>query len=205
MRFRLFPQNVGFFDLFTQSAENALKGAHLYLELTERYDDPNGAHKIIRDTEHRGDELTHEIIRSLNTTFVTPIDREDIHALATQLDDIMDFIEAAADLYHLHQIEAPTDTAKEQARILVRICEQVAGCVAELRKFKDLAHYWNDINQIEKEGDQIYRRAVADLFRGDHKALEVLRWKEIYEQTEMAIDACEKVGNILEAIVLKHA
>src|SRR5919108_6407744 len=102
MRLRLFPQNVGFFDLFTESADNTVKGAKLYLELTERYEDPKGIHKLIRETEHRGDELTHEIIRNMNTTFVTPIDREDIHALATGLDDIMDYIEAASDVFILH-------------------------------------------------------------------------------------------------------
>lgn len=205
MKIRLFPKDPAFFDLFTRSADNAVEGAKLYAEMLRSYEDAKASHKLIREREHRGDELTHEIIRHLNTTFVTPFDREDIHALATGLDDIMDFIEAAADLFVLHRIEAPTETVKEQARILVRICEVMSDGVRNLKKFKDLERYWIEINQIENEGDQIYRRAVADLFNGDHQALEVLKWKEIYEQTEQAIDAAEKIANILEAIVLKHA
>ena len=126
------------------------------------------------------------------------------HALATGLDDIMDFVEAAADIFVLHQIGQPTATAIEQARILVRITQEVAAGVHGLRKFKGLEKHWVEINEIENEGDTIHRRAVAELFSGDHKALEVLTWKELYEQAEEAIDACEKVANILEAIVLKQ-
>lgn len=204
MRLSLFPKEPAFFDLFASSADNAVEAARLYLEMCDRYEDPAGTHKLIREKEHQGDEFTHEIIRHLNTTFVTPFDREDIHALASGLDDIMDFIEAAADIFVLHQIEQPTPTAIEQARILVRITEAVAGGVRGLRKFKDLEKYWDEIDQIENEGDRVYRKAVAELFSGDHKALEVLKWKELYEQAEEAIDACEKVGTILEAIVLKQ-
>ena len=116
----------------------------------------------------------------------------------------MDFVEAAADIFVLHQIGQPTATAIEQARILVRITQEVAAGVHGLRKFKGLEKHWVEINEIENEGDTIHRRAVAELFSGDHKALEVLTWKELYEQAEEAIDACEKVANILEAIVLKQ-
>jgi hypothetical protein len=136
---------------------------------------------------------------------VTPIDREDIHALATGIDDVMDYIEAAGDNLLLHQIEKPTQDSREQARALVHITEVMSDGVRNLRKMKDLDRYWVEIHSIENEGDQIYRRAVAELFSGEHKALEVLKWKEIYEQAEMAIDACEKVSNLLESIVLKHA
>ncbi|MFA5891798.1 MAG: DUF47 family protein [Actinomycetota bacterium] len=205
MRLRLFPQEPAFFDLFNKSAENAVEGAKLYLGMLDNYDDPRTSAKRIREREHRGDELTHEIIRNLNTTFVTPLDREDIHALATGLDDIMDFIEAAADMFILHGIEKPTMLVREQALILVRICEAVSDGVRNLRKFKDLERYWVEINSIENEGDQVYRRAVAELFKGDTGAIEVLKWKEIYEHTEAAVDAAEKVANILESIVLKHA
>lgn len=205
MRLRFFPQDPGFFDLFNKSADNAVEGAKLYLQMIEKYDDPKASHKLIREREHRGDELTHEIIRHLNTTFVTPFDREDIHALATGLDDIMDFIEAAADIFGLYRIEAPTESVRDQAHILVRITEVMSDAVRNLRKFKDLERYWVEVNTIENEGDQVYRRAVADLFNGDHRSLDVLKWKEIYEQTEHAIDAAEKVANTLESIVLKHA
>jgi len=200
MRIRLFPKDPAFFELFNKSIENTVEGTKLYLELCEKFEDPRTSHKVIREIEHKGDEITHDIIRQLNTTFVTPFDREDIHALATGLDDIMDFVEAASDLYVLHQIEKPTPTAIEQAAILVRITEQVSGAVHLLKN-----PFFEDINHTEKEGDQVHRRAVAELFSGDFKALEVLKWKEVYEEAEQAIDACEKVGDILEAIVLKNA
>ena len=204
MRIRLFPKDPAFFDLFNKSADNAVEGAQLYLDMCESYEDPAASHKLIREKEHQGDDYTHDIIRQLNTTFVTPFDREDIHALATGLDDIMDFVEAAADIFVLHQIERPTVTAIEQARILVRITQEVAAGVHGLRKFKGLEKHWIEINSIENEGDMVHRRAVAELFSGDHKALEVLKMKELYETAEEAIDACEKVANILEAIVLKQ-
>lgn len=205
MKIRLFPQDPAFFVLFNKAADNAVEGAKLYREMVDRFEDPAASHKLIREREHRGDELTHEIVRHLNTTFVTPFDREDIHALASGIDDIMDFIEAAADTIVLHHIEHPTPTSREQAGILVRICEVMSDGVRNLRKFKDLERYWVEINEIENDGDKIYRRAVADLFNGDYKAIEVLKWKEIYEQAEQAIDAAEKVANTIESIVLKHA
>jgi len=205
MRIRLIPRDPAFYDFFNKSAENTVEGTHLYLELCEKFEDPRLSHKVIREKEHKGDEITHDIIRYLNTTFVTPFDREDIHALATGLDDIMDFIEAASDLFVLHQIEKPTPTAIEQAKILVRITESVSGAVHLLEKLKGLDPFFEDINRIEKEGDQVHRRAVAELFSGDFKAMEVLKWKELYEEAEQAIDACEKVANTLEQIVLKNA
>jgi len=205
MRIRLFPRDPAFFEFFNNSVDNTVEGARLYLEMCQKYEDPKLSHKQIRETEHKGDTITHDIIRYLNTTFVTPFDREDIHALATGLDDIMDFVEAASDLFVLHQIEKPTPTAIEQATILAKIIESVASAVHQLKKFKGLDPFFEDIQRTEKEGDQVHRRAVAELFSGDFKAMEVLKWKEVYEEAEQAIDACERVANILEQIVLKHA
>ena len=205
MKLRFIPQDRVFFDLFDRSAQNAAEGARLYRAMLEGFDDPKGSAKLILDAEHVGDEITHEIIKRLNTTFVTPIDREDIHALATAMDDVMDFIEAAADNFVLHKVEAPTPESREQAEVLVRICEAVAEGVAGLRRFKDLDRHLIAIKTIESEGDKIYRRAVAELFSGNHKALEVLKWKEIYDEVEAAIDAGEDVANYIEAIQLKHA
>lgn len=205
MKIRLFPRDPAFFELFNKAADNAVEGAKLYREMFEHFEDPKASHTLVVEREHRGDELTHEIIRNLNTTFVTPFDREDIHALASGIDDIMDFIEAASETVVLHQVDAPTQTARDQAGILVRICELVSDGVRNLRRFKDLDKYLEAINTVEKEGDKVYRRAVADLFTGDYKAIEVLKWKEIYEQAEQAIDAAEKVANIMESIALKHA
>ena len=205
MKLRFIPQDRVFFDLFDRSAQNAAEGARLYKAMLEGFDDPKGSAKRILDAEHDGDEITHEIIRRLNTTFVTPIDREDIHALATAMDDVMDFIEAAADNFVLHKVEAPTPESREQADVLVRICEAMVAGVTGLRRFKDLEQHLIAIKSIETEGDKIYRRAVAELFSGNHKALEVLKWKEIYDEVEAAIDAAEDVANYIEAIQLKHA
>ncbi len=205
MKLRFIPQDRVFFDLFDRSAQNAAEGARLYKAMLETFDDPKGAAKRILDAEHAGDEITHDIIRRLNTTFVTPIDREDIHALATAMDDVMDFIEAAADSFVLHKVEEPTEASKEQADALVRICEAVAEGVAQLRRFKDLDRHLIAIKTIETEGDKIYRRAVAELFGGEYRAIDVLKWKEIYDQVEAAIDAGEDVANYIEAIHLKHA
>ncbi|HJR19349.1 MAG TPA: DUF47 family protein [Actinomycetota bacterium] len=205
MKLRFIPQDRVFFDLFDRSAQNAAEGARLYKAMLDGFDDPKGSARLILDAEHAGDEITHEIIRRLNTTFVTPIDREDIHALATAMDDVMDFIEAAADNFVLHKVEAPTPESREQAEVLVRICAAVAEGVTGLRRFKDLEQHLIAIKSIEAEGDKIYRRAVAELFSGNHKALEVLKWKEIYDEVEAAIDAAEDVANYIEAIQLKHA
>lgn len=204
MRLRLFPRQKGFYDLFTRSASNAVEGARIYLDLCQHFIDPKGSARLIREKEHIGDEITHETIRALNTTFVTPIDREDIHGLATSLDDIMDHIEAAADMCNLHHVEAPTSHAIQQAELLVRMCESVASVVDQLRKLKGLENQLLEIHEIENEGDRIYRSAIADLYNGEHKAMDVLKWQTIYDQVERAIDRCEDVANRIEAIMLKH-
>jgi hypothetical protein len=205
MRLRLFPRETKFFDLFVAAADNTVEGARAYLEMVRNYTDPKGSHTLIRELEHKGDDLIHETIRSLNQTFVTPIDREDIHGLSTDLDDIMDFIEAGSDIFNLHRIEEPTRFMRDQAAILLRISEAVAAAMRDLRKFKGLEAHWIEINSIENEGDQVYRKAIAELFSGDYKAMEVLKNKEVYDQIEAAIDRCEDVANRLESIVLKHA
>lgn len=205
MRLSLIPRDRAFFDLFDRSAANAVEGAKVYQQMVTTYGDPKVWHKQIFDLEHKGDDITHETIRRLNTTFVTPIDREDIHGLATDLDDIVDFVEAAADMFILHNIEAPTEEARQQADVLVAICEAVAQAVQYLRRFKGLEEHWVTVHQLENDGDRIYRRAIASLFGGNYKAMDVLKWKEIYDQVEQAIDGCERIATRLEAIVLKHA
>ena len=205
MRLKLFPRQQGFFDLFVRAAQNTVEGARAYRDMCVDFSDPKSSAKAIRVSEHAGDSITHETVRALNTTFVTPIDREDIHALTTTLDDVMDYIEAAADMYNLHGIEEPTPFARDQAEILVRICEATDRAIVQLRKFKGIDEMLEEIHTIENEGDQVYRKAIADLFNGDHKAMSVLKWKEIYDQVEKAIDRCEVVANLIEAIVLKHA
>jgi uncharacterized protein len=205
MRFRFIPREKAFFGLFRQASENLVAGAELLKKMVDDYSNPQASLSAIVDAEHRGDEITRDIMRTLNSTFITPMDREDIHALASDMDDVMDYIEAAADLFVLHNIEAPTPAVRSQTDVLLRACRTINEAVGHLEKFKNLERYWVEVNDIENEGDRMYRRAVADLFNGDHKAMEVLKWKEIYDQIEAAIDECENIGDTIEAIVLKNA
>jgi hypothetical protein len=205
MRLRIIPRSEGFYDLFERAAANLADSGNLLLNLLTDYRNPEGAHAEIRQREHEGDEITHQIMRALNTTFVTPFDREDIHRLASLIDDILDGIEAVADLLVLHQIEQPLPEMRQQAEVLARACAQTYQAMAGLRSFDGLNQYWVEINRLENEGDRIYRKTVARLFSGEYKAMDVLKWKDLADQLEAAIDKCEDVANTLESIVLKHA
>jgi predicted phosphate transport protein (TIGR00153 family) len=205
MKFRVIPRNENFYDLFVRAAANVADAAGLLLKLLTDYHDPDAAHAEIRQREHEGDEFTHQIMRALNTTFVTPFDREDIHRLASLLDDILDGVEAVADLLVLHQIEQPLPEMRQQAEVLARAADQTYQAMTDLPSFRGLDHYWVEINRLENEGDRIYRKTVARLFSGEYKAMDVLKWKDLVDQLEAAIDKCEDVANTLESIVLKHA
>lgn len=205
MRLKFIPREKVFFSQFIRASENLLEGARLLQRMVSDFSDPKASAAAIVDVEHVGDEITHEIINSLNSTFVTPLDREDIHALTSGLDDVLDYIEAASDMLVLHHVEAPTEAVRSQADVLVRACEAVLECVRRLETFKGLEPFWEEVHAVEKEGDKIFRQTVADLFAGHYKAMDVLKWKEIYDQVEAAIDQCEKIADTLEAIVLKNA
>jgi hypothetical protein len=196
-----------FFELFSESAENMRTSAELLQDLIDDYEDVDLKAQRIADREHEGDEVTHAIIRRLNTTFVTPIDREDIYQLATALDDVMDSIEAVADLFVLHSIEAPLPEMVAQADVLVKAALQTEQALLQLKDMnrEKLEPYWIEVNSLENEGDKLYRRAIADLFSGERKAMDVLKWKEVIENLEEALDGLENVANIIESIVLKHA
>jgi predicted phosphate transport protein (TIGR00153 family) len=205
MRFKIIPRDEGFYELFGRAASNLTDAAHLLLKLLTDYRDPEAAHADIRQREHEGDEITHQVMRALDTTFVTPFDREDIHKLASGIDDVLDGIEAVSDLLVLHRIEYPLPEMRQQADILARSTEQTQRALSELQRFSGLEPYWVEINRLENEGDRVYRQTVARLFSGDYKAMDVLKWKDLVDQLEAAIDGCEDVANILESIVLKHA
>jgi uncharacterized protein len=205
VRFKVFPREEGFYDLFEQAAQNLSETANLLLDEMTFFQDPEASHAEIRRREHEGDEITHQIMRALNTSFVTPFDREDIHALASNLDDILDAIEAVADLMVLHNIDKPLPEMRQQAEVLARATEQTASAIRGLRGFSGLEKYWVEINRLENEGDRIYRKTVARLFSGDFNAMDVLKWKDLADQLEGAIDGCEDVSDTLESIVLKHA
>src|SRR5205823_1795839 len=175
------------------------------LKMVTDFSDPEADHAEILQREHEGDEITHQIMHALNTTFVTPFDREDIHRLASGLDDILDGIEAVADLLVLHRIEEPLPEMRQQADVLVRAADQCYEAMVGLRGLSGLERFWVEINRLENEGDRVYRKTVARLFSGDYKAMDVLKWKDLVDQLEAAIDGCEDVANAMESIVLKHA
>ena len=205
MRLKILPREESFYDLFEKDAANLSETAELLRNLLADFRDPEAAHAEIRQREHEGDEITHQIMRALNTTFVTPFDREDIHRLASGIDDILDGIEAVADLLVLHRIEQPLPEMRHQAEILAKASDQCYQAMARLKGMSGLDPYWVEINRLENEGDRVYRQTVARLFSGDYKAMDVLKWKDLVDQLEASIDGCEDVANTLESIVLKHA
>jgi predicted phosphate transport protein (TIGR00153 family) len=207
MKLKISQRSEEFFELFVESAKNLRAATELLKDLIDDYTDVDLKVKRIQDREHEGDEVTHAIIRRLNTSFVTPIDREDIYQLATALDDVMDGVEAVSDLFLLHHIEAPLPQMQAQVDVLLRATQQTELALGLLQKMdrERLEPYWIEINTLENEGDQLYRHAVAELFSGEHKAMDVLRWKEVIENLEEALDGTENVANIIESIVLKHA
>jgi predicted phosphate transport protein (TIGR00153 family) len=204
-RFSLVPKDRVFFDLFVEGGQNTLRAAKLLRDMLNRWPDDGGLARDILKSEQEGDRITHDIIRRLNTTFVTPIDREDIYGLATQLDDIVDYIEEVADFMGLYGIEAPMDQAQELAEVLVKSCEQLYGLLQHLRGFKDLDHYWIEVHRLENDGDRIYRDAVASLFADRVDPMIVIRWRDVFLRLERAIDATETSASIVEGIVIKNS
>jgi predicted phosphate transport protein (TIGR00153 family) len=205
VRLRLIPRDERFFDMFVDDASNVLGAARLLEAMLRTYDVLERRAGEIRDAEHRGDEISHEIGHKLEATFVTPFDREEIYALISGLDDVLDLIEEVADTFVLYRVETPTSVAVQQAGIIVRQCEQIHDALQHLRGFKGLDKYWIEVHRLENEGDQLARKAIADLFSGGGDPLEVIRWKEIYGLLEATIDKCEDVANIIERITIKHA
>jgi predicted phosphate transport protein (TIGR00153 family) len=204
-RFSLVPKDRVFFDLFAEGGQNTLRASKLLRDMLDKWPDEGGLSRDILKAEQEGDRITHDIIRRLNTTFVTPIDREDIFALATQMDDIVDYIEEVADFMGLYRIEAPMDQAQALTEVLVKSCEQLYGLLQNLRGFKDLDHYWIEVHRLENDGDRIYRDAVASLFSNGIDPMVVIRWRDIFLRLERAIDATETTASILEGIVIKNA
>jgi predicted phosphate transport protein (TIGR00153 family) len=205
MRLRLIPREERFFDLFVEDAANVLKAARQLESMLRTYDDPERDAKELFAIEHHGDEISHEIGNRLNRTFVTPFDREDIHALISALDDIVDLIEEAADTCVLYHIDRPTPEAIEQAGIIVKQAELIHEGLTKLRGFRDLERYWIEIHRLENEGDRITRGAVASLFSQERDGVDIIKWKDIYGVLEDCIDKCEDVANIIERITIKHA
>jgi len=198
-----------FYDLFEQETANLVTAAEKLVDLFEHYEDVEAKAKELKELEHKGDIITHEIIQRLHRTFVTPIDREDITLLAQSLDDVMDFIEAAGRTAFLYNIAQPTERAQELARIVARVAYKLNEVMPRLRhrdQFPWILKQCVEINTLENEADDVQHAALAELFEVCHlDACEVIKWREIYEHLESATDRGEDVANVLEGIVLKHA
>jgi len=202
---RFLPRERSFFGLFNEVAANICDSARALSGLFDNFDDRFARAGTIKELEHKGDNLTHKIITQLNQTFVTPFDREDIHALTTKLDDVLDLIDAAAGRIVNYRVDRLRPGATELGNILVRATEQIEAAVSRLEKPNGIMDYCIEINRLENEGDAIVRQAVGQLFEEERDPIELIKWKEILEVLEIAIDKCEDVANILESVVLKNA
>ncbi|MDQ6821043.1 MAG: DUF47 family protein [Actinomycetota bacterium] len=201
----LAPRDRLYFELFEQAGRNMHQAAVLLNQLLSEYPDHKELAADILDCEHEGDRIVHDIVHRLNQTFVTPIDREDILALASALDDVVDYTEEVADYLGLYRIEAPTDQALELAHVLKAATSQLSDAIPRLRGFRDISEQTIEVHRLENEGDRIVREAVASLFDGGVDPMVVIRWKDLYERLEAAIDATERVANVLESIVIKNS
>jgi predicted phosphate transport protein (TIGR00153 family) len=207
-KFSLAPKDSRFFVLFEQSAENAEEVAKKLRDMLCNWKDVEQCVDEIIELEHKGDAVAHEVIALVHKSFVTPFDREDIADLAHALDDIVDFIESAADSINLYKIESPTDRAKELAEVIVQITAEVHQAISELRRrldLKSILKHCVEINRLENTADKIYRAALAELFRNSRDIPFIIKWREIYEYMETATDRCEDVANALEGVALKYA
>jgi len=198
------PKEREFFDLFEEAGNNAVRAAELLELMLDTWPDHGEALRDVVVCEQEGDRITHDIIQRLNQTFVTPFDREDIIDLASAMDNIVDFIEEIADFLGLFRIEAPTDQAQRMARVLHEATRQVNGAMPALRRLEDIRTFMVEVNRLENEGDRILREAVATLFDHGIDPMMVIRWKDIYERLEDAIDATEAAMNIMSGIIIKN-
>lgn len=204
MPLRLTPQKRGFFDLFTQASANARDLAHVLVELLQDWPENREKLRDIRELEHEGDRLTHEVINLLNRTFVTPFDRDDMYRLASVIDDVCDHIDEAADNIDAYEVRQVPQKAHQQAEVIHRAASRLHEAVERLDGFKDSSRQLAALRELEDEGDRLSREAIAELFRSGADPLMIIRWKDIHEQLEEAVDACENAADVLEAILVKN-
>lgn len=204
---RIFPKEIDFFEIFDKAAVNLTKATSVLVSLMENFDNIEAKAKEIYDAEQDGDMLTHDIMRKLNSSFVTPIDREDIHALASRMDDILDLVWGAVDRLVVFKITSPTKEAMEISMDLHRTTEVLQKTIRELRNknYSHVQEHCIEINRLENRIDRTFRDALGTLFDDFKDPLLIIKWKEIYEHLENASDRCEDVANVLEGIVLKNA
>jgi len=207
-KFSFVPREEKFFDLFIESARNGVKTARSLKDMLDNWGDIGVKVAEITELEHEGDSITHQIAALLHRSFITPFDREDIALLAHTMDDITDFIHAAADAIFIYKIDKPTQRAQELAETIVQAAEEVEKAVALLRhhaRLKDILTHCVELNRLENRADKIYRSALGELFDDSRDTVYIIKWREIYEHMESATDRCEDVANVLEGVALKHA
>jgi predicted phosphate transport protein (TIGR00153 family) len=205
---KLMPKSDDFFDDFEKLAACAVEGVHLFKELLDRFDDIPGRCHAIKQVEHRADEITHRAFERLHRQFITPFDRSEIYRLLSRIDDVIDLTDAASERLGLYQVGTMLPEAKDLANALVGATEKMQEAVRGLRNMKDTARILQacrEVNDFENQGDRIIRRALADLFNGGHDPIFVMKWKEILDYIEDAIDRAEDVANVIEGVVLEHA
>lgn len=200
---RILPRETTFFDLFNEQAKNVHAAAQALVELLENYSDVDAQVRRIKDFEHKGDTMTHELMTRLNQTFITPLDREDIHALSSKVDDVLDLIDAAASRLVIYGVDRVRPNVASLARTLLRSTEQMVAAVGVLEKQNHVLRYCVEINRLEKEADGVCRTLIAQLFHEEEDPVQIIKWKEIIEVLEAATDKCEDVANVLEAVALK--
>ena len=207
MAFSLIPREEKFFDLFEQQVQGMEKAASTFVDLVTNWSDKHPGIAQLRDLEHECDITTHEIMDKLNRTFVTPFDREDIHALAKELDDVVDIIQAVSERMLLFNITKTSPDLIELAKTLQEAVANVSKAVTSVRDLnrpRRILDYCIEINRLENRGDRTSERAIGNLFQGNQDPMDVIKWKEIYDATESAIDKCEDIANIIEGIVVKN-
>jgi uncharacterized protein len=204
--FGLIPKDEKFFEMFCHMGTIITEGAVALRDMLNDYSDPVSMQRHIKDIEHRGDNQTHDIIRTLNKTFITPFDREDIYALAGALDDILDLIDVSAQRFVMYRVDKPTEAAKELSEIILRSCLMIEKALTHLGgKHDDICSCCVEINAMENEADRVCRSAISTLFDEEKDPIQLIKLKEIYETLEKATDKCEDAANILESVVVKNA
>jgi predicted phosphate transport protein (TIGR00153 family) len=204
--FNFLPKEVRFYDEFERQSANIVRAAELLRELIHDFADARAKAYTIKHVEHEGDQITHGIVKRLNTTFITPLDREDIYALAARLDDVLDYIEAAGERLVVYRIKAPTSACRAMADVIVRIAAATDHAVKCLRTLDPEYHvHIMEVNRLENEADALLRDSLVALFEENADPIDVIKWKEIYETLEIVTDRCEDVANVIEGIILKMA
>jgi len=202
---RLLPREQGFLDLFAKQAVNINAGANAFLKMLTHYTGVPEQVQIVKAIEHEGDEITHSIFTKLNQTFITPFDREDIHELCSRLDDIIDLIDAAASRFVLYRVDAIRTGTLDLIKILVAACTEVEAAVRSMETPDKALKHCIEINRYENDSDRVCRTLIAQLFDEEKDPVQIIKWKEIYEVIETAVDKCEDVANVIEGVILKSA